>query len=139
MGESNIMTIITAVLAGGILNQLFTTLFGDKIQFKRDFKRWRRIEKYAVYTEMIDLTSSSKPECGLDKWPSKIRSLSQKIYLLHKKGHPPQDLCDSLEDIFQLALKARKGEIKDKEFNASLRTISSLLRRRLAISLEQND
>lgn len=133
------MTIITAVLAGGILNQLFTTLFGDKIQFKRDFKRWRRIEKYAVYTEMIDLTSSTSPECGLDKWPSKVRSLSQKIYLLHKNGHPPQDLCDSLEDIFQLALKARNGKIKDKEFNDSLRTTSSLLRRRLAISLEQND
>jgi len=133
------MTIITAVLAGGIIRQLFTTLFGDKMQFKRDFKKWRRIEKYAVYTEMIDLTSSSQPECGLDKWPSKIRSLSQKIYLLHKKGHPPKDLCNSLEDIFQVALKARKTELIDEELKTELRKTASLLRRRLAMSLENND
>ena len=139
MEEFSLMTLITAVLAGGILTQVFTTLFGDKIQFKRDFKKWRRIEKYSVYTEMIDLISSTNPECGLDKWQSKIRSLSQKIYLLHKKGHPPQDLCDSLEDMFQLALNARSGTLKDKELNDSLRTTSSLLRRRLAISLEKND
>lgn len=139
MDTNNIMTLITAVLAGGILNQLFTTLFADKIQFKRDFKKWRRIEKYNVYSELIDVTSSSDPECGLEKWPGKIRSLSQKIYLLHKNGRPSQELCDSLEDMFQLSLKARKGKFKDKEFKEELRTTASLLRRRLAISLEKND
>ena len=137
--DNNLLTIITAVFAGGFLNQIFVSLFGDKMQFKRDFKKWRRIEKYSVYTELIDLTSSSNPECGLEKWPGKIRSLSQKIYLLHRKGHPPKDLCDSLEDIFQLAVKARKGELKGEELKVELRKTASLLRRRLAISLENDD
>lgn len=137
--ESNWITLITAVLAGGLLNQMFITLFGDKIQYKRDFKKWRRMEKYAVYTELIDVTSSSKPECGLEKWPGRIRSLSQKIYLLHKNGRPPQELCDSLEEMFQLAIRARNKEIKNEELKSSLRKTASLLRRRLAISLEQND
>lgn len=133
------MTIVSAVLAGGIINQLFISFFGDKIQYKRDFKKWRRIERYNIYSKMIDLTSSSNPDCGKEKWPSMVRALSQRIYLLHKNGRPPQDLCDSLEDIFQLVNKSKKMEIDDESLKPDLRTVGSLLRRRLAMSLEKDD
>ena len=137
--ESNWLTIISAAFAGGLLNQLFSTFFGDRIAFRRDFIKWRRVEKYKTYSELIDLTSSSNPKCGFDKWPGKIRSLSQKVYLLHNEGKPPQKLCDSLEEMFQLSVEFKSNDSDKENLRNNLRTIGSNLRRLLAKSLKNEN
>jgi hypothetical protein len=135
---TTLITLITAVLAGGFINQLFNILFGDKINIRRDFKKWRRVERYQVYCQLLDLISTSQPEFGKDKWPGKVRSLSQKIYLLHDNGHPNKGLCISLEEIFQLTNEAKKDTITEEILREKLRTVGSKLRRELAISLEND-
>lgn len=137
--ETGWLAILTAVFAGGLLNQLFTAFWGDQIAFKREFKRWKRSEKYKAFSELMDLISTSRPEYGYDKWPGKIRAASQKVYLLHKGGRPPQQLCDYLEDTFQLANKFRDGEVDREALRNELRIMGSLLRRELAISLEKDE
>jgi len=132
------LALVTAVLAGGFLNQVFTALFADRIQFRRDYNTWKRNELYSLYSQLLDITSSSSPSIGLDQWPSTIRSLSQRIYLLYKGGKPPQDLCDSLEEVFQLSVKARDNLIQGSDLKEELRKSGSQLRRRLAKSLENH-
>ncbi len=137
--DINWIAIASAILGGGILNNLYSSFWGERITYKRDLQKWKRMERYKTYTELIDITSTSNPECGFDNLPSKIRSLSQKVYLLHKNGRPPQTLCDSLEDIFQLANKKKNKEIDIEQFKIELRPIGSKLRRELAQSLENAD
>ena len=134
----NWLTILCAVLAGGIINQIFTTFFGDRIAFRRDFTKWNREKKYETFCNLITITSSSTPECGLEKWPGKIRGLSQQVYLLHKEGRPPQKICDLLEEIFQLSIKFKNSEDNKEDLREDLRRIGSQLRRELAKSLEND-
>jgi len=136
--NENVFSILLAVLAGGIFNQVFTTIFGDRILFKRDFTKWRRIEKYNTYAEFLETVASSLPDCGYEKWPSRIRFLSQKIYLLHKGGLPPQALCDLLEELFQLTVLAKNEKITKDELSRLLRVKASKLRRLFAQSIEKD-
>lgn len=136
--ESTLINLITAVLAGGFINQIFTVLLGDRINLKRDFKKWRRGERYQVYCQLLDVISTSQPEFGKEKWPGKIRSLSQKIYLLHDKGLPSKNLCNSLEDVFQLANESKLNTIDDAQLREKLRIVGSKLRKELATSLEND-
>lgn len=137
--ETGWLALVSAVLAGGLFNQLFNAFWGDRITHRREIRKWKRTEKYKVFSELIDLVSSSNPECGYEKWPGKIRSLSQQVYLLHNCGKPPQKLCDHLEEVFQVATDFKSGEGDKEELRSRLRITSSLLRRELASSLENDE
>ncbi len=137
--DSNWLALVSAVLAGGLLTQVFNTIWGDRVARAREFRHWRRVEKFKVYTELMDVVSSSTPEFGYDKWPSIVRTLSQRVYLLHSGGRPPQALCDSLEEAFQLSRRFRESASRTELLKDELKTTGSLLRRELAKSLQSDE
>jgi hypothetical protein len=129
-------TILSAVLAGGLAGQLTTLFFGNRFAAKRDLKNWLRAEKFKVFSELVALVSSSSPACGYDQWPREIRALSQKVFLLHPEGKPPDALTSAMETVFQSAYAKRSGEVKDHdEWVEKNRDDARVLRVELAKSL----
>jgi hypothetical protein len=130
------ITLITAALAGGFAGQLLTLLVGHRITARHEFANWLRCERFKVFSELVDLTSSSDPKCGIERWPSQLRALCQRVYLLHKNGDIPDPLYYAMENVFQLTYQRRHDEIKDMEkWKNELRAQSNTLRTELARSL----
>jgi hypothetical protein len=136
--STQLITIVTAIFAGGVLNQILNITIFEFVNHKRELNKWKRTEKFHIFYELLENASSSKPPCGLENWPGVIRMLSQKVYLLHRQGHPPQDICDYLEELFVLASRAKKNEIITDELRERLRDITSKLRRAFALSIEND-
>jgi len=131
----DLSSILSAVLAGGLAGQLTTILLGDRFTSRRDLQNWLRSERFKVFSELVDLVSSTSPKCGYEAWPGQVRSLCQQVYLLHLDGQPTKDLVEAMELVFQHTLAKRSGKITDESYDVwkeELRKDVGVLRTELA-------
>lgn len=132
-------SIFSAILAGGLAGQIVTLFWGNNLTEKREFNKWLVQEKFKLYSELLSLVAyAPKDNESLQTWNLDIRDLSLKIYLLFPSGAPPQDIKESIEDIFQLAKRKKKGENND-ELSATFRDTTRNLRQALARNLHSSD
>lgn len=132
-------SIFSAVLAGGLAGQIVTLFWGNNLTEKREFNKWLVQEKFKLYSELLSLVAYTPRDVqALETWPLDIRDLSLKIYLLFPNGAPPQDIKESMEEIFQLAKRKKDREDSD-ELSATFREVTRDLRQALARDLHNVD
>jgi hypothetical protein len=105
-----IPTIISSVLAGGIVGQLVTAYLNNRASSTREFNKWLREERFKVFVEWMTLVSSSNPpNDNLQLWPATVRATSQKVLLLLRAdgGNPPKKVSELLEQVFQHVYQRR--------------------------------
>lgn len=128
-------SIFSAILAGGLAGQIVTLFWGDNLTEKREFNKWLVQEKFKLYSELLSLIAYTPRDVkALQTWPLDIRDLSLKIYLLFPSGAPPQDIKESMEEIFQLAKRKKGGEDSDglsAKFREAIRDLRQALSRNL--------
>ncbi|MBL3554442.1 hypothetical protein [Rhodovulum sulfidophilum] len=128
--------LLIAAISGGFLSQIISISIGRWFSKRDQLDEWMRDEKYKVYSEIIDVTSKTNPDCGYDAWPGLIRSLSQRVFLLHEAGYPPKSISEPLEDLFQFAIKCRSDlESVNEPERQAFRKSGNELRTALAKSL----
>jgi len=142
-------TVISSILAGGLAGQLTVAWLNRRkdlqlaelnatINKNREFNNWLRQERYKASIELIDLVSSHYSKTACDEWPEEIRSASIRIHLLNKNGTAPEDLSDTMQNLFQMALNRKLGRVKTEElqkWNHSFRDKTRKLRELLAKQL----
>jgi len=133
------VSLVAAALGGGLIGQLLTLTIGKRISARQTFEHWLREKKFRVYTDLVELTSSTKPDCKYEEWPGRVRALCQRIYLLHDNGHVPDDIYYAMEKVFQIVDAKRSRKIEDeKSWKKKLRKASNKLREELAKSLHRH-
>ena len=134
-----IYQIALALLGGGLAGHLTGTYLTSSLTARRDAQNWLRSEKYRLYCELLEITSAvvtREEEGDYTTWPDKIRVLSQKVHLLYPGGHAPAEIGDTLEKLFQLALKKKLGRVKDdKKWRHEMRDEARKLREAFADTL----
>jgi len=89
-----------------------------------------------LYSEFLSLfTHTPKEKESLDKWTYEIRDLSLRIHILFPEGTAPNQLAESIESIFQLARKKKRGE-ESEEWSSEMRTAVRELRKHMAANLQ---
>lgn len=136
--NSDWQPLLVAAISGGVLSQLISISLGRWFSKRDQLDEWMRDEKYKVYSQIIDITSKSNPDCGYEAWPGLVRSLSQRVFLLHESGYPPKAISDPLEELFQFAIKCRnaKDDIGEED-RQNFRQSGNALRTALAKSLHE--
>ena len=111
-----IYAIVSGAVAGGLVGQLTVIFLTNILTKKRELESWFRSEKYKVFCELLGITSSVVTREEVEDyrtWPDEIRVLSQQVHLLFPGGHAPSKIADTLEKLFQLALRKKLGKVKD--------------------------
>jgi hypothetical protein len=111
-GSSTLLTLVTALLAGGFAGQVATLTFGNRFAEKLAFDNWLRNERFKIFSELLTLVSSTA-ERDYEQWPGQIRGRCQQVYLLYPTGEPPQRLQDAMEEVFQRAWEMKQGEVSN--------------------------
>jgi hypothetical protein len=128
--------IISAVLAGGIAGQLVTILLGNRLNEKRDYRKWIITERYKLFCEFLTtVTNIPRTEEEINDWTYKIRNVSLKIHILYDYGAAPKDFSEAIEEIFQLAKQKKKGT-EDDMWSNSLRESVKEVRKCMSIYLK---
>jgi hypothetical protein len=138
-GPSVVLTLITALLAGGFAGQLATLTFGNRFTERLAFDNWLRNERFAVFSRLLALVSSTADR-DYEQWPGQIRELCQQVYLLYPSGEPPKQLQDAMEEVFQRAWEKKQGEVSNHDdWTEQLRSDADVLRKELAIVLHSHN
>jgi hypothetical protein len=135
-------SIISAILAGGLAGQITTLFLNARIQERREFRAWKREEKYKVYSKIVTSASAYHSRTDFDTWPDEIRELSVQIHFLNKSGTASEDISQVLQEVFHHVLDKKLGKIKDdrlREWRRSLRGSVRKLRILLAEDLHRGN
>lgn len=128
--------IVTSVLAGGIVGQIFTVLCTNYLTKKREFEKWRLVERHKAITTLFDiLTSNPHDASKLSQWSHDVRNASMKIHLLYKNGTTPEKVAHALEVVFKLVQK-RKDGLDDTNWSLHFKESVSNLRKELSNNLD---
>jgi hypothetical protein len=125
--------VIAAVLAGGLAGQLTATFLGYRYAAKREFNNWLRDERYKAFTKLLECVAPFATREEFDTWPDEIRTISQKVYLLYPNGKPPEEITQSIENLFNLSLARAQNKVEDlSSWRKSMRGENRVLREALA-------
>jgi hypothetical protein len=128
--------ILPAIMAGGIVGQLFTLIWGNTLTKKRDYNRWIESERHKLYSEMLILvTLIPKEQKDLDNWTYQIRSSSQRIHILFETGTAPSDFKSALELVFKLA-QEKKDDSTDVNWSEQFRMAVRGLRKQMSAHIK---
>ncbi|ARD44453.1 hypothetical protein [Colwellia sp. PAMC 21821] len=120
-------TVLTAIMAGGIVGQLLTLFWGNKLTIHREFSRWIETERLKAYSELLTIVTlipKSGPE--LDIWTYQIRDVSQRIHLLFDGGVAPREFKRALELIFKFSQEKKDDKASEnwsEEFRVAVRDL----------------
>ncbi|ABZ75088.1 hypothetical protein Shal_0513 [Shewanella halifaxensis HAW-EB4] len=121
-----------AVLGGGIVGQVFTVFCTNYLTDKREYKKWRLIERHKASSELLDiLASNPQNESELSKWTHNIRNGSLKVHILYRNGVAPEKLNHALEVAFKLAQREKDG-VSSENWSQEFRVSVSELRKQLS-------
>ncbi|MFA0612255.1 hypothetical protein [Vibrio sp. 10N.222.49.B4] len=128
--------VVASVLAGGIVGQVFTVLCTNYLTKKREYEKWRLIERYKAITALFDiLTSNPHDATKLSQWTHEVRNASMKIHFLYKNGIAPEKVAHALEVVFKLVQK-RKESLDDDNWSSHFKSSVSNLRKELSNNLD---
>lgn len=122
----------SSILAGGIAGQILTLFGTNYLTNKREYKKWQLTERHKASIELLDiLTSNPQAPEELSQWTHKIRNASMKIHILYKDGTAPEELSNSLENVFKYAQEKKDGHANN-EWSKNFRKSVSTLRKELS-------
>ncbi len=129
-------TVMSAVLAGGIVGQLLTLLWGNRLTRNREYNRWLETEKHKLYSELLSvITNIPKQQIELDNWTYQIRDLSQRIHILFEGGTSPRELKSALELTFKFAQEKKDGT-DGANWSDEFRTAIRELRKQMSLNIK---
>lgn len=127
--------VISSALAGGIFGQVFTVFCTSYLTDKREFKKWRLMERHKAIIELFDvITSNPIDENDLANWSHAVRNASLKIHLLYKNGKAPDKVSFALESVFKL-VQEKKARSEGPDWPDRFKESVSILRTELSVNL----
>ncbi|WP_342135510.1 hypothetical protein [Providencia rettgeri] len=128
--------VVTSVLAGGIVGQIFTVFCTNYLTKKREYYKWRLVERHKAITGLFDILTSNPHDLNeLSQWSHKVRNASMKIHLLYRDGTAPEKVDQALEVVFKLVQK-RKDGLDDSNWSLHFKESVSNLRKELSNNLD---
>lgn len=129
-------TVLSAILAGGIVGQIVTMIWTNKLTRERDFDRWLETERHKVFSELLTVVTNVPKDGSIELWTYKIRDVSQRIHILFDGGTAPREFKGSLELVFTLAQEKKdKKEASDwdKEYRTAVRELRKQMSKNLKV------
>lgn len=129
-------TVVSAVLAGGIVGQVITLFGADRLTERREYRRWLASERHKAFAELLGFLGRTPvlPD-ELMGWTYQIRDASQRIHILFEGGTAPTSLADALEATFKLA-QAKKDGSHSHDWADRMRNAVRELRLAMAVNLK---